>query len=126
MFAPINAPAHLSTRDSRPGPGNSGFQDEYNETRNTVQTGARIISIGAIVGIVIGALVMTGLLVAVCLLVRRRNKRRANNAAISDTGVIGPGGRHSNVSSNMPSGYGWEAGINGAQPQQQQQQQRPI
>ncbi|TLD11880.1 hypothetical protein PspLS_11300 [Pyricularia sp. CBS 133598] len=122
MYTPINALTHLSSRDSRPVPGDSGFRDDYNETRNAVQTGARVISIGAIVGIVIGALVFIGALVAVCILVRRHNRRRANNAAISNKGVFGPGGRHSDASSNMPPGYGWGAGVNGQQQQQPQQQ----
>ncbi|KAI6366463.1 hypothetical protein MCOR25_005111 [Pyricularia grisea] len=121
MYTLLKALPRISSRDSRTGSGNSGFQDEYNETRNTVQTGARVISIGAIVGIVIGALVMIGLLVSVCILVHRRNKRRANNAAITNKGVFGPGGRHSDASSNMPPGYGWGAGVDG-----QQQQQQPM
>ncbi|QBZ55162.1 hypothetical protein PoMZ_00055 [Pyricularia oryzae] len=116
MYTPVNALAHLSPRDSRPMPGDSSFRDDYNETRSTVQTGARVIGIGAIVGIVIGALVLIGSLVAVCMLVHRRNKRRADNAAATNKGVFGPGGRHSDASSTMPPGYGWGAGVDAPRP----------
>ncbi|KAI7913288.1 hypothetical protein M9X92_009541 [Pyricularia oryzae] len=116
MYTPVNPLAHLSPRDSRPMPGDSGFRDDYNETRSTVQTGARVIGIGAIVGIVIGALVLIGSLVAVCMLVHRRNKRRADSAAATNKGVFGPGGRHSDASSTMPPGYGWGAGVDAPPP----------
>lgn len=49
---------------------NSNFNNDYNAAR----TGVRVISIGAIVGIVIGAIALLAMVVLCCCVVRRRRR----------------------------------------------------
>ncbi|KAI0130466.1 hypothetical protein BJ170DRAFT_315874 [Xylariales sp. AK1849] len=55
----------------------TSFMDDYNDTKNTVETGQKAVSAGIIAVIVIMALVVIGSLIGGCWFCRRQRKRRA-------------------------------------------------
>ncbi|KAH8648567.1 hypothetical protein BX600DRAFT_475463 [Xylariales sp. PMI_506] len=82
----------------------SSFDESYNDTVNTVNSGAKAVSVGVIVVIVIVVLAFLGTCVTViCLLVRSRRRRAARLDALNNQmSMVAPSTMYTGVTSAVP------------------------